>query len=212
MTNKLLFDVGANVGAYAEARWTSNEFEKIICVEANSKAFGQLLSRFEKNSSVLPLYYAVSNTDNQKLTFYETKSSVLSTANEDWIKKKGYRFEGQAIAEVTSEVQVPTLTLDKMIHFFGTPDLIKVDVEGFEETVFEGLSIKTPLVCFEWAREMATESMNIVKRLEMIGFTEFSIQYDDDYLFTPEIYKPIDEFNLRMLKTRNLDWGMLWLR
>lgn len=212
MSNKLLFDIGANVGAYAQARWESGEFDKIVCVEANQIAFERLRARFQHNSNIFPLFCAASDRDNQKLTFFETQATVLSTANPDWVTKPGYRFHGNSTARVVNEVEVLTTTLDKLIHFFGMPDLVKIDVEGFEETVIKGLNQKVPTLCFEWAQEMSDECLKTVDMLKNLGFEEFAMQYNDDYLFYPDAYQPITDFHPEMLATREKDWGMVWVR
>lgn len=212
MTGKLLFDIGANIGAYAQARWDSGEFDKVVCIDANQTAFEKLRARFENNTHVFPIFAAASDQDNQKITFYETNSSVLSTANKDWITKPGYRFEGSTMAEVVNEVEVSTTSIDKLISFFGTPDLLKIDVEGFEETVIKGLSKTVPLLCFEWAREMSVECERTVQYLKELGFDEFSVQYGDDYIFYPASYQDINLFNTSLLTDEKINWGMVWVR
>lgn len=212
MSTKLLLDIGANVGAYAEARWGTGEFAKIICIDANDVAFDRLQKRFENNPNVFTINAAVGAEDDATLTFYQTQATVLSTANPNWLNTPGFRFHGNQAAQVLSKTEIQQVTIDKLIRLYGMPDLIKIDVEGYEETAVKGLTQKTPELCFEWAEEMEQECIRTVHYLKGLGYTEFAIQHEDGYVYTPIDYRPITEFNRSGLHTAKDDWGMVWVR
>ena len=69
-----------------------------------------------------------------------------------------------------------TITLDKMIELYGQPDLIKIDVEGYEGTVLRGLTSKAKKLCFEWSEEFPEELNNCITILENLGYEKFGKQ------------------------------------
>ena len=63
---------------------------------------------------------------------------------------KNSRFSAHHFAD---PIKVKTITLNTLILEYGIPDLIKVDVEGFEYEVFRSLTHKIEEVCWEWVEE-----------------------------------------------------------
>ena len=212
MSNKLLFDIGANIGAYSQARWDTGEYSKIIAIDANELAYQKLSTRFEQNDDVIALYAAVGEHDNQSLTFYQTRATVLSTANPAWLNTPGHRFHGNDAARIINEYQVQQVSIDKLIRIYGMPDLIKIDVEGYEETAVKGLSQRTPELCFEWAEEMSEDCIRTLKYLHKLGYQEYAVQHEDNYIYQATDYQAIDNFDPSSLHTSDRDWGMVWVR
>ena len=66
----------------------------------------------------------------------------------DWIKmlQKAYNQDPAQWKKVT----VPIITLDTLSKHYGPPDYIKIDVEGYESSVLDGLSVQPPLLSFEY--------------------------------------------------------------
>ena len=77
------------------------------------------------------------------------KIDPISSMSDDWmvsIQRVHPDYAGQWSRRVT----VPVVTLDTVIEHFGVPYFIKIDVEGFEEKVLDGLSTQPALLSFEF--------------------------------------------------------------
>ena len=79
-----------------------------------------------------------------------------------------------------------------MIKEYGDPELIKVDVEGYEYTVLKGLTKKVGEICFEWHEEEYNNLLKIAKHLENIGYTEFGVigWFDEGDVFEKATFSP----------------------
>jgi hypothetical protein len=70
-------------------------------------------------------------------------------------------------------VEVPCVTLDRLIGDYGLPAFAKIDVEGFEDRVLAGLSRPLPALSFEFttiARDVAQRCLDRLARLGPYGF------------------------------------------
>ena len=72
---------------------------------------------------------------------------------------------------------------------------------------------KVSNLCFEWASETNNITFDCIDYLEKLGFTEFSIQFEDKYTYRPQIYTDkatvIQTLNNTTAKK---EWGMVWAR
>ena len=80
---------------------------------------------------------------------------------------------------ITNKLKVKTYSLLKLFNNYGSPDLIRMDVEGHEVKIFEDLFLNKkkfrnyPMICFETHLSKYTKknSMNnILKKLFSIGY------------------------------------------
>ena len=69
---------------------------------------------------------------------------------------------------------VATVTLDCLIKVFGIPQLVKIDVEGVEGTVIQGLSQKVNFLMFEFNRAFPSEALACLHTLADMGYTKAS--------------------------------------
>lgn len=121
------------------------------------------------------------------------------------------RFYNQQYTEIICK----TITIDDLIKKYGEPELIKIDVEGGEYEVISSLSKKVKLLCFEWASETNNITFNCIDYLEKLGFTDFYIQFRDNYTFRPKEndFYDINKLKANLLKTKpKIDWGMIWCK
>ena len=68
-----------------------------------------------------------------------------------------------------SAITVPIITLDFLISHYGRPDFLKIDVEGFEVSVLEGLSTKVPLLSFEFHARTIDRTEKCLSLLNKLG-------------------------------------------
>ncbi len=203
----LYFDIGANIG-----NWSLKNIgncDQIISVEASPITFKKLINNC-KNDKIILLNYVVCNSEFD-ITFYQADYVVLSTINKDWLTSDSSRFYNTKYTEITCK----TISIDKLIYQYGLPDLIKIDVEGGEYECICSLSQKVKLLCFEWASETNNITFKCIDYLIGLGFTQYYIQMEDNYLFRP---KDNDFYDINTIKTKLLhttpkkDWGMIWCK
>jgi FkbM family methyltransferase len=147
----LIFDIGANVGkTVAQFITVAN---KVVCFEPNPMLVNNLKSRFA-NDSVIVDERGVSNKNGTQ-TFKISNADTISTLSEDWVTNS--RFTGSYNWD--NHIQIETVTLDSIIEQYGTPDYIKIDVEGHEYELLASFTKFLPytLFAFEWAEEQKAQ-------------------------------------------------------
>jgi len=205
----LLFDIGANIGAWAIANTTSQS--KIISVEASPITYELLVTAVKSRQSIIPINYAICEGVSAFIPFYHcTTANTISTLDKNWLTSPESRFG--SYRNNIKEISVPTKTIDALIIEYGVPDLLKIDVEGAENMVLKSLSQKVPLLCVEWAAEWLTQTIECIDRLVYLGFTRFHLQVGDAYTYRPSVfeYSSSDLINILKRSIPKKDWGMIW--
>ena len=226
----MYFDIGSNIGSWALNN-QQNYNKKIICIEASPITYKKLEENIKnkgyelyktENNNLSSLYvnnnkqqieilnYAVCDSNNSEIIFYDCENdNPLSTINKDWLENPNSRFYGCNY----KEKKVPTIKIDKLIEEYGIPELIKIDVEGGEYECIKSLTNnKIKNICFEWASELNVMTFKCLDYLNKMGFNEFYLQYEDNYLFRPFNYnETIETIKLKLLYTTpKKEWGMIW--
>lgn len=207
----LYFDIGANIG-----KWTNDNINnnKIIAIEPVPRTFQILQSNVASAAvaDVVCLNYAVCDNNGEDITFYDALDShTLSTLNPEWITGHKSRFYNTQYNKITC----PTITIDTLIHRYGVPDLIKIDVEGGEYECVKSLTRKANVLCFEWASELDEVSFKCLDYLFSLGYSQFYLQFEDNYVFRPSKtdYYDIESIKARLLQTTpKKEWGMIWCK
>lgn len=222
----LLFDIGANRGDATIAGL--NKGYKVIALEPAPRVFAELVSHFIYSPDVVPLRYAVSDTDYQTITFYECAEDGLSTTNLEWLTNDALPYAGKPYRAI----KATTITIDALVAKYGEPDLMKIDVEGGEWATLRGMTRKYGTLAIEWTLETLAEHEAQLDYLAALGYTEYAPQYIEHHLTEPEAWYPLSVSNAGALtswqtktcrewihggwKVANLrptaDVGMLWVR
>lgn len=224
----LIFDIGANRGDATTAALDKG-YKKVIAVEPAPKMFSLLARRFIYDSRVTPLKFAVSDTNNEIIEFYECVEDGLSSTEKSWLTDPSMPYNGKPYRTVSAI----TCTLDWLMEQYGNPDLIKIDVEGSESQVLTGLTKKPKAICLEWTIETIDQHVEQLERLKKVnGYKEYCLQYITPYLDHPSfIYRNIENpSELKDWIAETQDWwttigwkqegnlrptadvGMIWVR
>jgi hypothetical protein len=75
------------------------------------------------------------------------------------------------------------ITIDTLVAYYGSPFFVKIDVEGFEESVLDGLSIQPPLVSFEYNRAYPEATMGCLDKPVFGDRSVFNVALGDPVAF-----------------------------
>ena len=223
---KLLFDIGANRG---DATWAglNKGFNKVVALEPAPKTFNELVSNYKNDSRVVTLQLAASNSVGAEVEFYDCVEDGLSTLSKSWLTDG--KYGGKEYETITAK----TITIDKLVEEYGVPDLIKIDVEGAETLVFQGMTKYSGMIAFEWTDITLDQHAQQIKYLSTLGYTEYAIQFITHHLEEPTNWLPINSIGWsnyldKQIKLLGKDWedegwkvaglrptadvGMLWVR
>jgi len=160
----LVFDVGANLGSYAEI--FASLGARVIALEPNPDCVSHI-RRSYPGESIDVVGTAVGSSAGVA-TIRLAERSDMSSMSPDWIHsiQDAQRIDDSVWA---NEITVPIITLDSLIERYGIPKFIKIDVEGFEESVLSGLSKQPSVLSFEFN----TNFLDAATRcLRSVGSTE----------------------------------------
>lgn len=173
---KLVFDIGYNKGLFSKECHRLYPDCQIVALEANASIIGDV----SKIKNLTVINALVSNVKNEYVDFFiEPSQSGISTASKKFMSESRFTKGSQNLtpnsANWSAPIKVPAVTLDQIVDKFGSPDLIKVDVEGYEYEVLKGLNKKHGKICFEWHEEDYGSCISCVEHLQSIGYEEFGI-------------------------------------
>lgn len=167
-----VFDIGANFGD--KAAIFRRLADRVICVEPDRRAVKALKARFRRHPGVKVLETAIGAKRGTASLMRLSDGSALNTLSQKHADVHHIGNDNHDVVEVT--------TADSLIATYGMPSFIKVDVEGFESEVFQGLTQPVPLLCFEAnLPDFKTETVTVIERLLEIdpGYTFNAISNDN---------------------------------
>ncbi|MFI5155248.1 MAG: FkbM family methyltransferase [Chitinophagales bacterium] len=203
--NHQMLDIGANEGFVTEVFLHADL--SVTAVEPDPRNIMILQTRFGANKQ-FRLYPCMSGRLNGTGTIYLQKGGTsFSTANIKWKKLiESGQYHLHSVFEEQSE-KVQSVTLDELINIHGLFSFIKIDVEGNEREVFEGLSKKVPLICFEAnLPEFLQETIACAKKLHAID-PGSCFNYSSGFTMGSAEFLSIDSFIvlLQSVQLSNID-------
>ncbi len=191
-----VFDIGANEG-YVSDIFLDNKLS-VVAVEPDERNINILTERFKSNPRFKLFKCAAGSREGMHDFFIQKNGTAFSTLSHKWkelIEKGGYRFHFSYDKE---PARVKLITLDYLIQKFGTPSLIKIDVEGYENEVLKGLSMRVPLLILEAnLPEFKEETLNCIQRVHQLDEKAVFI-YAASFNFESGHFFTYDEFTNKL--------------
>lgn len=193
--NDLCFDIGANIGDKTDLFLRLGA--TVVAVEPQESCWRVLKRRF-KNNRVLIEPVALDNKTGVR-TIYIDRSHTLATTSQDWITavRQSGRFSTH---NWTDKVSVETTMLDDLIEKYGKPVFCKIDVEGAEFEVLQGLSQPIKTISLEFVSERIRPSLSCVDYLSKLGKAQFNYYLGESMSFTLPNW--VDSREIRNVLTR----------
>ena len=176
----LVFDVGANVGS--RSKLFLNLGAKVVAFEPQPELCEHLTQHLRLHKRFTPMPIGLgSNPSVVELKISD--AHVLSSMSNRWIDstRKSGRFSSY---NWDKSIDVKVDTLDNMLTKFGVPKFIKIDVEGYELEVLEGLSYPVEYLSLEFTSEDIENFKKCLHKIKEIGKYIFQFSEGETLSFT----------------------------
>jgi len=201
----LCFDIGANIGNRTEMLREIDA--RVIAVEPQGSCVKQLRDKFADDSDVVVVASAVGGSPGKAEISVCDEDPTISTMSERW-QNEG-RFSDK---NWTRSEEVEVTTMDLLIEEHGSPSFCKIDVEGFERQVLEGLSAPVRCVSFEFTREFLDDARACVALLGSLGPIEVNVSFGETMSLAREWADSDRIFSLIEAQAAGQDWGDIYVR
>jgi FkbM family methyltransferase len=231
----LIFDIGFNVGEFTQTCFSKYPNCSVIAVEANPNLANNASPHFFTNYNFSLLNNLVSDKNGEATDFYISPYATgVSTASTEFMQNSRFT-KGSKNVEANSiqwqpAIKIESITVDSMIERYGIPDLLKIDVEGYELNVLKGLTQKVNDICFEWHEEECNNLYKILEHLQSLGYQQFGVigwfdegdvfekatfsDKGDPYLEYPKNFYTLEDLELDKLinPERRVNYGMFFAK
>ncbi|MCX7324388.1 MAG: FkbM family methyltransferase [Hyphomicrobiales bacterium] len=183
---QLAFDVGSHVGDRISSFRRLGA--RVVALEPQPGCARAIRIIHGRDPLVTLVQAACGKQAGEVVLKINSANPTVSTASEDFVKAAAGAggWESQIWDQ---SITVPCVTLDGLIASHGVPAFIKVDVEGFELAVLEGLSTPVAALSFEFTTIQRDVAYACVECLQDLGDYRFNIALGESQTF--EFDKPI---------------------
>ena len=179
----LCFDVGANIGKKTEIFLKLGT--SVVAFEPQPDCMKEIKARCKSFGNKLhTCQSAVGEKSGEVILHLNEESTDQASLLNDWEgKPKG-------------SIRVPMTTLDDAIAKYGKPDYCKIDVEGYEFNVLQGLRHVIPLLSFEYhLREREIKTVySCLDYLSQFGELQVNLIPSISMEFAFEEWMKLDQF------------------
>jgi FkbM family methyltransferase len=189
----LVFDVGANLGSYAEI--FASLGARVIALEPNPDCVSHI-RRSYPGELIDVVGTAVGSTAGVA-TIRLAERSDMSSMSAEWINsiQEAQRIDDSVWAR---QLTVPVITLDSLVQRYGVPKFIKIDVEGFEENVLNGLSTQPPILSFEFNTNFLDAAVRCLRSLNRGRDCLFNFVIGEPFKFALSEWVEVDQLRLKL--------------
>lgn len=196
----VVFDVGANNGFIATqlAQLLKDRQLRIYSFEPVPSTYAQLKLAVESlrlDHVVIPVCCAVSDSSGITTLAFNPRESLFAQVRNDTLNARAG----------TEKATAAMLAIDQITSSIGLkPDLLKIDVEGWEPRVLQGAAklladASGPAICLEWNPATISETGASIDALATV-LEKYRVYYVDDFIGQKM------EFGEEILRLKEIDW------
>jgi FkbM family methyltransferase len=168
----LAFDVGAHVGSRT-LPWLRLG-ARVIAIEPVPQSMFVMRCLYGRHPRVRLVAAAVGSARGVLPMLVCEREPTVSTLSSDWAERMTHERDAFGRTRWGRSVLVPVTTLDDLIATFGMPAFCKIDVEGYDRPVLDGLSQSVPALSFEYVPPAVDLALDCVNRLQQLADYEFN--------------------------------------
>lgn len=204
--NDLCFDVGANNGHVTHAMLEVGA--DVVCFEPLLDFVKNLHREFLYESRVKIVPYALGSKEGISILNLSKEASALASMSDKWVSEGRFSENNFGF-----RYKVPVISLEYAISTYGTPKFIKINVEGFEKNVIEGLFEPIEFISFEYSKEFSIDSLYIMEYLLKLSNYKFNFSLAETWSFMFSSWMDADKLidKLSFIDDKLL-WGDIYAR
>jgi FkbM family methyltransferase len=163
---ELAFDIGSHVGDRVGSFRRLGA--RVVALEPQPLCAEAIRAIYAGDPAVSVVEAACAARPGQVMLRINSANPTVSTASAEFVAAAA-GAGGWEDQHWDCEVEVPATSLDALIGRHGAPAFAKIDVEGFEDVVLEGLSRPLPALSFEFTTIQREVAYRCLERLDWLG-------------------------------------------
>lgn len=206
----LCFDIGAHLGDRIRA-WVRLG-ARVIALEPHPTMMSWLRRWYGHRPNVTLIEQAVGAQPGRSTLWISRLTPSVSTISTEWLAavQHNRRFAGVRWDE---QIPVTVTTLDALISQYGKPAFCKIDVEGAELGVLQGLSQVLPALSFEYIPAKIDIALGCIRRLDQLGRYEYNWRVSEFPRLRSPLWLDAEEMTASLLRmTEDSNSGDVYAR
>lgn len=167
----LAIDIGAHIGNHTRA--LARLGCRVIAVEPQPDFAALLRLMFSRTGQVSVIEAAIGRAPGRATLAVSDCTPTVTTVSRDWLLER-QRDPAFRSVHWNRTIDVAVLTVDELASRHGCPAFVKIDAEGAELDVLEGLTSVVPVLSFEYLPLGLDRVTRCVSRLAALGTYRFN--------------------------------------